>query len=296
MNFIKSNNEIRDYLFILLGTTVLALGINFFIAPANLVTGGVTGIAIIVEYLSKQSLGFPIPLWMTNLAINIPLFAISIKQRGLSFGKKSLVSSVYLTFALWFTAMIPNPFATENDLLLTAIFGGALVGVGLGLVLRASATTGGTDMLATIIKFKYNKFPISNLIMALDCTIILLGFFTFGARKALYAVICVFVISKVVNSILEGMHFAVAAFIMSDKSEELGEELMKRINRGATGLKAKGMYTKKDKDMLFIVVSKKEIHQLREVVKEIDDKAFITIAEVREVLGEGFIEDTNLLV
>ncbi|WBW98281.1 YitT family protein [Oceanirhabdus sp. W0125-5] len=296
MDKLKCNKELKDYLLILIGTTILALGINLFLAPSTLVTGGVTGIAIMVEYLSETYLNMTIPIWLTNFAINIPLFAIAIKQRGISFGKKSLFSAIYLSFALWYTGFIPNPFAAESDLLLAAIFGGALIGVGLGFVLRASATTGGTDMLATIIKYKHNKFPISKLIMLVDSTIIIMGFFAFGARKAMYAVICVYVISKVVNSLLEGMHFAIAAFIISDKSDEIAKELIQNIKRGATGIKAKGMYTKKDKDMLFVVVSKKEIHSVRQVVKNIDEKAFITITDVREVLGEGFIEDTNVLV
>lgn len=296
MGKIFERKDFKDYFYIFLGTTILAFGITFFIAPAKLVTGGVTGFAIVVQHVAHKTFNLDIPIWLTNFSINIPLFAISIKQRGISFGKKSLMSAVYLTFALWFTEYIPNPFATESDLLLTAVFGGALIGVGIGLVLRATATTGGTDTLATIIKYKHEKFPISNLIMVIDCTIIAMGFFTFGARKAMYAVICVFVISKVVNAILEGMHFAVAAFIISDKSEEVAKEMIENIKRGATGIKARGMYTKKDKDMLFVVVSKKEIVKLRQVVKAIDEKAFITITEVREVLGEGFTEDTNLLV
>ncbi len=296
MGKLKKNKDFKDYILILIGTTILALGINLFLVPSTLVTGGVTGIAIMVEYLSKTYLNVAIPIWLTNFAINIPLFVIAIKQRGLSFGKKSLFSAIYLSIALWFTAYIPNPFATESDLLLAAIFGGALIGVGLGFVLRASATTGGTDMLATIIKYKHGKFPISKLIMFVDSSIITMGFFVFGARKAMYAVICVYVISKVVNSLLEGMHYAKAAFIISDKSDEIARKLIESVKRGATGIKAKGMYTKKDKDMLFVVVSKKEIHAVRQVVKNIDEKAFITITDVREVLGEGFIEDTNVLV
>jgi len=296
MEKLYKNKELKDYILILMGTTILALGINLFLAPSKLVTGGVTGVAIIVEHLSKTYLHVAIPIWLTNFAINIPLFAIAIKQRGISFGKKSLFSAIYLSIALWYTAYIPNPFATESDLLLAAIFGGALIGVGLGLVLRASATTGGTDMLATIIKYKHEKFPIAKLMMIVDSSIIIMGFFTFGARKAMYAVICVYVVTKVVNSLLEGMHFAIAAFIISDKSDEIARELLENVKRGATGIKAKGMYTKKDKDMLFVVVSKKEIHSVRQVVKNIDEKAFITITNVREVLGEGFIEDTNTLV
>ena len=286
----------EEFLMILLGTTVLALGINWFTSPLGLVTGGLSGFAIVVKFLSEKLLGYGIPLWITNLALNIPLFLVSIKQRGIEFTKKSLWGVLFLTLALWYTEFIPNLLDVQGDLLLGGIFGGAILGLGVGIVLKVGGTTGGTDMLATIIKFRHNRFPIAKLILVLDGLIILSGMLVFGSTKAMYAIIAVFISSKVINWVLEGTHHAKAAFILSNHSEEISEAIMTKLPRGVTGIKAQGMYTKQDKDMLYVVVSRKEITKLRDMVKAIDHEAFITIADVREVLGEGFIEDYETLV
>lgn len=286
----------KEFLLILLGTTILALGINWFTSPLGLVTGGLSGLTIIIKFLTEKMFGYGIPLWITNLVLNIPLFLISIKQRGLGFAKKSIWGVGLLTLALWYTEFIPNLLDAQGDLLLGGIFGGAILGLGVGIVLKAGGTTGGTDMLATIIKFRYNSFPISKLILALDGMIILAGMIVFGSTKAMYAIIAVFISSKVISWVLEGMHHAKAAFILSNHSAEISEAIMTKLPRGVTGIKAQGMYTRQDKDMLYVVVSKKEITKLRDMVKEIDAEAFITIADVREVLGQGFIEDYETLV
>lgn len=285
----------KEFLMILLGVTILALGINWFTSPLGLVTGGLSGVTIIVKEVSEKTLGFGIPLWITNFVLNIPLFAISIRQRGFKFAKKSLWSVVLLTCALWYTEFIPNLLDVQGDLLLGGVFGGAIIGLGIGIVLKAGATTGGTDMLATIIKFKHSRFPIAKVMLCIDALIILAGMLIFGSMKAMYAIIAVFITSKVITWVLEGLNYAKAAFIMSEKNEEIAHAIMNKIPRGVTGIKAKGMYTKADKDMLFVVVSQKEITRLREMVREIDANAFVTIADVREVLGQGFIEEYDTL-
>ena len=193
-------------------------------------------------------------------------------------------------------AFLPNPFEKiGNDLLITAVFGGVILGIGVGLVLKSSATTGGSDMLASIIKFKHPKFPIPKLMLVIDGFIILMGFFIFGAQNAMYAIISVVITSRTISTVLEGGHQAKAAFIMSNENLAISQAIMEKIPRGSTGLKARGMYSKEDKEMLFTVVSQKEISKLREIIYEIDPNAFVTIADVREVLGEGFIQDYNPL-
>lgn len=285
----------KEFLMILLGVTILALGINWFTSPLGLVTGGLSGVTIIVKDITEKSFGYGIPLWITNLVLNIPLFVISIKQRGFEFAKKSLWSVGLLSCALWYTEFIPNILDAQGDLLLGGVFGGALFGLGIGTVLKTGATTGGTDMLAAIIKFKHSRFPIAKLMLAIDACIIVVGMLIFGSMKAMYAIIAVFITTKVITWVLEGLNYAKAAFIMSDKNEEIADAIMHKIPRGVTGIKAKGMYTKADKDMLYVVVSPKEITKLRELVREIDASAFITIADVREVLGQGFIEEYDTL-
>lgn len=285
----------KEFMMILLGVTILALGINWFTSPLGLVTGGLSGVTIIVKEVTGKLLGYSVPLWITNLILNVPLFAISIKQRGFGFAKKSLWAVGLLTCALWYTEFIPNLLDVQGDLLLGAVFGGAIIGIGIGIVLKAGATTGGTDMLATIIKFKHSRFPIAKVMLGIDALIIVAGMLIFGSLKAMYAIIAVFITSKMITWVLEGMNYAKAAFIMSDKNTEIAEAIMEKIPRGVTGIKATGMYTKEDKDMLFAVVSQKEITKLRDMVREIDPNAFVTIADVREVLGQGFIEEYNSL-
>lgn len=280
---------------IAIGTTFLAFGINWFTAPSELVTGGVSGIGIIVQSLSARFLGTPIPLWVTNIVLNVPLFAVSIHQRGFEFAKKSLYAVIWLSFSLWYTAFIPDIIQVGDDLLLAGLFGGVLLGTGVGTVLRANASTGGTDMLASILKFRFPEAPIAKLILMIDAIIIASGFFIFGSIKAMYAVIALYVSSKVIGGVLEGTNFAKAAFIISDHSHEIAEVIMEKLPRGATSIPAKGMYSKEAKEMLFVVVGQKQITQLRTLVREVDPKAFVTIADVREVLGEGFVQDVDSL-
>lgn len=287
MNKANNKEELIKYLMIVIGTTITAMGINIFYSPYHLVTGGLSGLAIVVEYVSKNTLGFGVPLWLTNLLVNIPLFIIGIKLKGKSFAGKSIFAAGFLSLALWYTSYIP---AVKADLLIAAVFGGVLVGVGIGLVLRASATTGGTDLLATIIKHYFRRLQISNIMLGIDSVIITVGLFVFGVEKAMYALISVFIISKVINSVLEGINYSKAVHIISTKSEEVSVALMKELNRGVTGINGTGMYTGGDKRILFVVCSKNQIVALQKVVTSIDDKAFITITDVREVVGRGFTE------
>jgi len=274
-----------NYIYIIIGATILAAGINMFLAKIKLVTGGLSGLAIVIEYLTDKYYGKGIPLWFTNIVVNIPLLAIAIKLKGKEFVGKSVFAAAYLSFALFYTSYIPAP---EVDFLLASIFGGVLVGTGLGFVLRASASTGGTDLAANIIKVYLKNVPVSKIILAIDSTIILIGAFVFGVEKAMYALISVYIVTKVIDSILEGINFSKGVFIISDYSKEIAEALLKDLKRGVTGINGTGMYTKGEKNVLFVVVGKNQIVPLQKIVKEIDAKSFITITDVREVLGEGF--------
>jgi uncharacterized membrane-anchored protein YitT (DUF2179 family) len=281
------NENILNYIYIIIGTTILAASINMFFAKLKLVTGGVSGLAIIIEYVTEKHFGRGIPLWFTNIAVNVPLFIIAVKLKGKEFVGKSMFAATYLSFALFYTSFIPAP---EVDFLLASIFGGVLAGTGLGFVLRASASTGGTDLAANIIKVYFKNVPIAKIMLVMDSTIILTGAFVFGVEKAMYALISIYIITKVIDGILEGINFSKAVFIISDHSKEIAETLMKDLKRGVTGINGTGMYTNGEKQVLFVVVGKNQIVPLQKMVKEIDTSAFITIADVREVLGEGFTE------
>jgi len=287
MNKTFDKNTLKDYLLIIVGTVILALDINMFFEKQSLVTGGFTGLAIVVKHVTEGMFGKGIDLGVTNLVLNIPLLIMGISLKGKNFAGKTLFATLFLSFALFITKNVP---AVTMDLLLSSVFGGIFAGVGLGLVFMAYSTTGGTDLAASIIQHYIKHYSIAKIMLCLDSIIIILGMFMFGIEKAMFAIIAVFITAKVIDGILEGITFSKAAFIISDNYNEISKELMKQLDRGVTGLEGKGMYTDKNKKVLFCVVSKKEIVQLKELVKKIDKNAFVIVADVREVLGEGFKE------
>ncbi|NLK22005.1 MAG: YitT family protein [Epulopiscium sp.] len=287
MGRLFKKETLKEYILIAIGTTLLACAINLFFEKQDLVTGGVTGLAIAIKAVTKQYFNGGIPLWLTNIVLNIPLFLVGMKLRGKGFGTKTLFATFYLSFALYYTKFIPAPPA---DILLSSLFGGVLGGIGLGFVFSALATTGGTDLAATIIQYYHRHLPIGQMMMFLDAIIIFSGAVIFGPIKTMYAIIAVYTTGKVLDNMLEGIHFSKAVFIISDKGDTISQEIMKKLDRGVTGLNGRGMYTKDVKEILFCVVSKKQIFQLKEIVREMDKKAFVIVGDVREVVGEGFIQ------
>lgn len=280
-----AKNTLFEYGFIVLGVTIMAVAINIFLDPNNLVIGGVTGLAIIIRDLSERFIGYSIPLWLTNIILNIPLFLIGMKTLGIKFLKRTVFATMFLSLALIYTKWIP---IFESDLTIASIFGGLLSGAGLGLIFRSSATTGGSDLAASIIH-KYNRhISVARIMLIIDVIIIIAGFFVFGSLATMYAIIAVFIISKVVDAMLEGLSFAKAAFIISDKSDQIADSIIKNLDRGATSLFGKGMYTGIQRNVILCVVSKKEILKLKVITAKIDLNAFVIVADVREVLGEGF--------
>ncbi len=175
--------------------------------------------------------------------------------------------------------------------MLAAIFGGVLSGAGIGFVLLAKSTTGGTDLLAVLLQHKiFRHYSVVQILQVIDGLIVIAGLYMFGIRIGFYAVIAIFVTSKISDTLMEGMKFSKAALIVTGKSEQMAKVLMERLNRGVTGLYAKGMYSGSEKCLLYCVVSKKEIVDLKEIVAEIDPSAFVIVSDAREVLGEGFLE------
>lgn len=283
---------LSDGLIIILGDLLLAVAIIAFLEPQNLVTGGVSGIAIIVEDYTGR-LGYAVPIWLTNLALNIPLFLLGIKAMGRAFLVKTAFATFFLSVALYLVGFIP---LIEMDITLAAVFGGVFSGVGLGLVFRVMATTGGTDLAASLIRKRFMPhISIPRILFVLDSAIILLGLLVFGPVPAMYAVVAVYVTTKVTDTLLEGLSFSKAAFIISDESERIAESVMQKLDRGATGLNGQGMYTRREKNVLLCVVSAKELVRLKEIVHALDTGAFMIVADVREVLGDGFTKNDTLL-
>lgn len=234
---------------------------------------------------------FNIPIALTNIVLNVPLFLLSVRYIGWEFVGKTLFGVLSLSGAI---ALVPKiALAPADDILLAAVFGGIFDGIGIGLVLYAGGTTGGTDMLAVFIHRFLKSRSVVEIMQVANWIIILLGFSVFGISSGMYALIAIFAMTKMSDNIVEGFNFARQVYVISDKSEEIAASIMTDMSRGVTGINAKGMYSKQDKQMLYCVVPTKEIVRLKELVKSIDSKAFVIVSEVREVLGEGFIEDAT---
>ena len=277
----KRYSAFTEYTLIVAGAFIMGFAIKNMFDPISLVTGGVTGIAIILKSLAG------IPLWLTNTLCNIPLFFAAWKIKGWRFIKRTAVATGALSLSLY---VIPEiPFLME-DLLLTSLFGGISSGLGTGLVFLFQATTGGTDMLAALLQRKMRHYSIAQIMQVLDAGVVLAGAAVFGVRYALYALIAIYGIAKVSDGLLEGLKFSKQAYIISDQYREIAKAVMTRMDRGVTAVDAVGMYSGQNKKLLFCVVSKKEIVILREIVAEFDKKAFVIVSDVREVFGEGFIE------
>ncbi|HIY00550.1 MAG TPA: YitT family protein [Candidatus Blautia faecipullorum] len=275
-----------EYFIIFVGTGLMALGISSCFDSAGLVTGGFSGIAILVKEASGNLYGWEVPLWLTNMTLNIPMFILAARMKGMSFAKKALVGDGSLT--LWL-AVLPA-WELSDDILLSAVYGGCLMGVGIGMVFLGGGTTGGTDMLSALIQKYLKHYSIAQIMQFVDGAIVLVGAYVFGMQRALYAIIAVFLVTKVSDGLIEGLKFSKSVYIITDRPAEISEMIMNDLDRGVTGISAKGMYSGQEKLMLYCVLGKKQLVYLREKLDEIDRSAFVIVGDVREVHGEGFIE------
>ncbi len=285
MKEILKNKTFLKYLNIIIGCFLLAISLNVFLKPNNFVLGGVTGLGIILDSVFQTVFSVPFPVWLSNILINIPLFLLGYKFFGFKFLGNTIFATFFLSFALAITSWVPK---FTEDILLAAVFGAIIDGIGLGLIIKNRCSTGGTDLLAIIINKFLRHIQISKILLCIDFTIIFIGIIVFGVKPTLYALISVFIVSKVIGIVVDGFDFAKAVFIISDKSEEIGHSILNIIDRGATSLDAHGMYTKNKKNVIFCIVKQKQIPELKEVVGDIDENAFVVIANVSEVIGRGF--------
>ena len=279
----KITSELKNAALILIGLLCCAAAYNLYLIPNNIAAGGFTGIGQLVNSFCSISVG------TVSILLNIPLFLFSMKTLGLRFGARSLLAMLGLSL---FIDYLPIPCAT-NDLLLATVFGGVLGGVGFGLILRGSATTGGTDMLASLIHRFIPTLRVSVGIFAIDGLVILASAFVFDQQSAMYALICAFMMNVVVDIVLEGPNSAHSYLIISDRSEQIAQRIMDELERGVTAFAGKGMYSGTDKQVLLCVVNRFEAMQLRRIVFSIDANAFVIANKAHEVLGEGFKEQTK---
>ena len=281
----RLKTNIKDGLFILSGTALMAFSIASVLEPASLITGGFSGVAIIIKQFTEGFLPGGVPLSVTNLALNIPVFLIAMRLKGARYLIRTVFATVLLSF--WLSVLPVIPLA-KGDLLLSSLYGGIFMGAGIGLVFAARATTGGTDLIAALIQHFLRHYSISSIMWIIDTAIVLLGAFLYGIQMALYAIIAIYLTSKISDGIIDGLKFSKATFIITEKPGELASLVIEELDRGVTGISATGMYSGQNKNMLFCVVARKEIVRLKELAKDCDPDAFVIVTDVREVLGEGF--------
>ena len=286
MGILRKKSKLADIILIVSGTGIMAIAIKCIFDPIGMVNGGFSGLAIIVKSVTATLSGKEgIPLSVTSFVLNIPVFAAAFKVKGKRFVGKSFLAMTLLSvwLAIW-----PEWDLTTGDYVLSSIFGGGISGFGMGLILLSRSTTGGTDMLAAIIQKKLKHYSIVQIMQVIDAAIVLVGLYIFGLKPALYAIVSVIVATKVSDTILEGMHSSRAVYILAKDTEKIAGLIMERMDRGVTGLNAKGMYTDEERCMLFCVVSKKEIAALKDIAMSVDQFAFVIVCDAREVWGEGF--------
>ncbi len=288
MRIMNSRPWYVDYLFIFMGTGIMALAIQCIFEPIGLVTGGFSGIAIIIRKMTAGIVEGGVPLWLTNLALNVPVFIAALIIKGRKFLGRTVIGTVFLSFWLY---VIPQVDLTQGDYMLSAVFGGVITGIGIGFVLLAKATTGGTDMVSALIQKYVRHYSVVQILQVIDGMVVLAGLYVFGLKPALYAIVAIFITSKVSDALMEGMKYSKAAFIITDYYKEIADAIMTQLDRGLTGLDATGMYSGDKKTVLYCVVSKKEIVELKDIVAKIDPKAFVIVTDAREVFGEGFLEN-----
>jgi uncharacterized membrane-anchored protein YitT (DUF2179 family) len=272
-----------SYSFIIIGSFILATGFVMFITPYKIIPGGVYGISIVLHYL------FGTPVGLMALVFDIPLTILGIKILGPRFGFKTVLgfslTAIFTDTLTYFWGYEP---LVKGDALLSSIFGGVLLGVGIGLIFKAKATSGGSDIVAMMIN-KYTKIPLGLLMIYVDSCIVLVGLVVFRDWKIpLYSWIVIFITGKVIDIVLEGISYEKSLFIISEKHEEIRDKIINNLNRGGTYINGKGMYNMADRKIIFTVVSRRELALLEEYIHNIDPNAFLTVLDAREILGEGF--------
>jgi uncharacterized membrane-anchored protein YitT (DUF2179 family) len=272
------NDKARAYLEIVVGCVLGAAAYPMFLVPNNIAPGGLTGIATILNYLLGS------PVGVTSMLLNLPLFVLGYRAMGKVFVFRSLVATLLFSALI---DLLPLPALTD-DILLGSVYGGILLGIGLGIIFRGGATTGGSDMVARMV---HNRFPfitVGIFLFMIDCCVVLAAGFTMSARAALYALICIFVSSKVLDLVLSGFGTAKACFVISDFSTPIARRIMEQMERGATLLKSTGAYSGKERSVILCVVTGREVMELKKIVREEDPRAFLFITDTHETLGEGF--------
>ncbi len=281
MKATKTSEYILQYGLIILGSVLFAAGFQFFLYPNSIIVGGVSGIAMIINYLTQ------LPVGVMTIVLNIPLFIIAWKHFGTKFIIASLVGMLLSSVFVDLFALIS--YSPTSDMLLACIIGGAVKGLGLGIIYYAGATTGGTDIIAKFVRLRFPYLNFGTVILLTDAVIILAFAAIFKkVEAAMYAVIAMFVVSKVVDLVLYGIDNSSVCYIISEKSEQLVSDITDRLHRGVTILEGEGAYSHQNKQVLLCVVKRTQIAEIRKMIRNIDEKAFFIVTDAKNVFGKGF--------
>ena len=271
-----------EYIYIIVGAFLMAVSTALILLPNQLSTGGISGISTILYYSCNY------PVGLTMLLINVPLFVIAMVKVNKRLFFKSILGTVLLSV---FIDLLENLSPITNDRFLACIYGGIIMGIGTAIILKAGASTGGTDLLSYVIRAYNNKFKSSRVIIIADTIIIFFNIIFFREIEiGLYSVIAIYLMGKMIDIIFEGIYFTKIMFIISEKYEEISKEIGILVKRGSTGIYSKGMYSGKQNVMLFCVASRKEVAEIKQIIKQIDKNAFIVTTDAIETLGKGFSE------
>lgn len=280
---IKLNNTVKDYIIITLGYIILAIAIKFFLAPNKIANGGITGVAIIINYfIPKLSIG------LLMVILNGVLFVLAFSVIDGTFGARTVYASMGLSFLLTILdKFIPPTVAVTHDLLLATLFGTVITGIGMGIIFNKNASTGGTDIFAKMLT-KFKNLDIGKALLIVDLIIALVSGFVFSAEVGMYGILSVILMGIIIDFVIEGLNSCKSIIVISSKNDMVNKFIMEELNRGCTMIQGRGAYSGQNKEVLYTVLDRKQFISLKNYIKEIDSKAFIIVSEAREVLGEGF--------
>lgn len=271
-------NYLKQSLGIIIGAVIVAVSINAFILANQIADGGITGVAIILHYLFQWDVG------LTVFVLNIPLFILGFKTMGKRLFFYSILGVVVLSVVLKYTVGIPP---ITNNTLLAAIFGGLITGIGMGIIFRSQGSLGGTDIIAIILN-KKTSFSVGQILLGFDALVFLGAAILFNPEMAMFAMIYMFIATKVIDLVQVGLNYSKSVLVVTAKPEIIAADIIKNLSRGVTYFSAEGAYSQTSRKVIYTVVTRTQLSQLKDIIRKHDPEAFVTIADVSEVVGEGF--------
>lgn len=276
---------VKDYVLITIGIVLVAIGVEYFFAPNDLAAGGITGIAIIInKFVPILGIG------IITLIVNAVLFGVAFLFIDGNFGGRSIYSSLLLSAIMWIIENFMHPFAITEDLFIATVFGTIISAIGMALVFNANSSTGGTDIVAKLMN-KYLHMDIGKALLIVDFVITLGAALVFGLTKGFYAMLSVILLGILIDKLIEGFNISKQVIIISEHNEKISRFILEELNRGCTCVKGFGGYSNEEKFVIYTVLGRNEFIKLKNHIREIDKRAFITVGEVHEVFGEGFKEN-----